>query len=62
MRRLYLLTRDVHLYVGLFISPFILVFAVSVFVCSTVPPGESGAKRLPSLGAPSTSWDVATGP
>ncbi len=32
MRRLYLLTRDLHLYVGLFISPFILVFAISVFV------------------------------
>ncbi len=31
MRRLYLVTRDLHLYVGLFISPFILVFAVSVF-------------------------------
>lgn len=32
MRRVYLLTRDRHLYIGLFISPFILVFAVSVFV------------------------------
>lgn len=32
MRRLYLITRDLHLYIGLFISPFILVFAISVFV------------------------------
>lgn len=32
MRRTYLLTRNLHLYVGLFISPFILLFAVSVFV------------------------------
>jgi hypothetical protein len=31
MRRLYLLTRDLHLYFGLFLSPFILVFSVSVF-------------------------------
>jgi hypothetical protein len=30
-RRLYRVTRDLHLYFGLFISPFILVFAVSVF-------------------------------
>jgi hypothetical protein len=31
MRRVYLITRDLHLYVGLFLSPFILVFSVSVF-------------------------------
>jgi hypothetical protein len=31
MRRLYLVTRDLHLYVGLFLSPFILVFSISVF-------------------------------
>lgn len=31
MRRLYLVTRDLHLYLGLFLSPFILVFSVSVF-------------------------------
>ena len=30
-RPLYRVTRDLHLYFGLFISPFILVFAVSVF-------------------------------
>jgi hypothetical protein len=29
--RLYRLIRDLHLYLGLFISPFVLVFAVSVF-------------------------------
>src|SRR5262245_6056215 len=28
---LYRLTRDLHLYFGLFISPFVLVFSVSVF-------------------------------
>ena len=31
MRRFYLVTRDLHLYVGLFLSPFVLVFAASVF-------------------------------
>jgi len=30
-RPFYRVTRDLHLYFGLFISPFILVFAVSVF-------------------------------
>jgi|SRR5581483_1819739 len=30
-KRFYLVTRDLHLYVGLFISPFVLVFAISVF-------------------------------
>jgi hypothetical protein len=31
MRRSYVVTRDLHLYCGLFLSPFILVFAASVF-------------------------------
>jgi hypothetical protein len=31
MRRFYLITRDLHLYIGLFLSPFVLLFAVSVF-------------------------------
>ena len=31
MRRFYLITRDLHLYFGLFISPFVLVFSLSVF-------------------------------
>jgi hypothetical protein len=29
--RIYRLVRDLHLYLGLFISPFVLVFAISVF-------------------------------
>src|SRR5204863_2583276 len=29
--RFYRLIRDLHLYVGLFISPFVLVFSISVF-------------------------------
>src|SRR5438309_8209745 len=31
MKRFYRLTRDLHLYFGLFISPFVLVFSISVF-------------------------------
>lgn len=42
--RFYRLIRDVHLYVGLFISPFVLVFAISVFflVHSWLPRLVSG--------------------
>jgi hypothetical protein len=31
MRSFYLVTRDLHLYVGLFLSPFVLIFSASVF-------------------------------
>ena len=41
MRRFYLITRDLHLYVGLFISPFVLVFAVSVFFLVHGLPGRA---------------------
>ena len=30
-RRFYWLIRDLHMFLGLFISPFVLVFAISVF-------------------------------
>jgi hypothetical protein len=30
-KRFYIITRDLHLYIGLFLAPFVLVFAVSVF-------------------------------
>lgn len=50
MRRLYLITRDLHLYVGLFLSPFVLVFAVSVFylvhgLSNRAVPGPSDPSR-----------------
>jgi hypothetical protein len=42
--RLYRVTRDLHLYLGLFISPFVLVFAVSVFfLVHAWLPGAGGA-------------------
>src|ERR1039457_7417765 len=48
-RRFYLFTRDLHLYAGLFISPFVLLFAFSVFVL--VHPSNRG----PSPGAAGTA-------
>jgi hypothetical protein len=53
MRRLYLVTRDLHLYVGLFLSPFILVFSVSVFYL------VHGLAQRPAPGASDTSRTVA---
>lgn len=47
MRRFYRLTRDLHLYLGLFISPLVLVFAVSVF--SLVHAWIPGTSRPPAV-------------
>jgi hypothetical protein len=44
VRRLYSIIRDLHLYFGLFISPLVLVFAVSVvFLIHAWIPGSSAA-------------------
>jgi len=56
-KRFYLGVRDLHLYFGLFISPFVLVFAVSVFflVHAWVPfsAGRHGTSRkAAALGLP----------
>jgi hypothetical protein len=47
VKRFYVITRNPHLYLGLFLSPLILLFAVSVFflVHATIP----GASRLPTI-------------
>ena len=50
MRRFYLITRDLHLYVGLFVSPFVLVFSVSVFylvhgLAQRPSPDQSASSR-----------------
>ncbi|HUL51533.1 MAG TPA: PepSY-associated TM helix domain-containing protein [Candidatus Nitrosotalea sp.] len=55
--RLYRLTRDLHLYFGLFISPFVLVFSISVFflVHSWIPtfgPETARARVVSSLNLP----------
>jgi hypothetical protein len=50
MRRFYLITRDLHLYVGLFLSPFVLVFSGSVFylvhgLAYRPPPAQAAPSR-----------------
>src|SRR5436853_1269042 len=51
--RFYRIIRDLHLYLGLFISPFVLVFAISVFflVHSWLPRigSASSTKRVVSV-------------
>jgi hypothetical protein len=42
-KRLYVVTRDLHLYAGLFLSPFVLVFAASVVFLVHGTPGISPA-------------------
>jgi len=47
--RFYLITRDLHLHAGLFISPFIIVFAISVFyLVHAWSPGQSPWASAPS--------------
>lgn len=50
MKRFYLVTRDLHLYFGLFISPFVLVFAISViFLVHSWIPGASSPPQTRSV-------------
>jgi hypothetical protein len=39
----YVWTRDLHLYIGLFVSPFLIVFAASVFFVNHVPVSPADA-------------------
>ena len=53
MRRVYLITRDLHLYIGLFLSPFILLFSASVFylvhgVAQRPSPDQAASSRTVS--------------
>lgn len=57
MRRFYLITRDLHLYFGLFISPFILLFAVSVFFLVHGLP-ETGGPAAPQVSRTVTGVQV----
>ena len=64
MRRFYIFTRDLHLYFGLFISPFVVVFAISVFflVHAWVPgtPGQAAVRTVENLALPDSVYS-ATG-
>ena len=44
-KRLYGVIRDLHLYVGLFLSPFLLIFAISVFYLVHAPRGPVAASQ-----------------
>ena len=57
-KRFYRVSRDLHLYFGLFISPFVLVFAVSVFFLvhsrtRSGAPGAAASRTLTDLSLPS---------
>lgn len=54
-KRFYRVTRDLHLYFGLFISPFVLVFAVSVFFLVHSPSLKSAS----GIGPESTITDLS---
>ena len=64
MKRFYLVTRDLHLYFGLFLSPFLLVFALSVvfLVHSWIPGGslQQPSRTAGGLAIP-TGLDHLTG-
>jgi|NGEPerStandDraft_6_1074524.scaffolds.fasta_scaffold156279_2 hypothetical protein len=56
-KRFYFITRDLHLYAGLFISPFVLLFAFSVFVLvhpsnRGPSPGAAGTASVKNLSVP----------
>ena len=54
-RRFYRVTRDLHLYSGMFVSPFVLVFAASVFflVHAWLPkPSPAGPRKVSDLPLP----------
>jgi hypothetical protein len=51
-KSIYQVTRDLHLYLGLFISPFVLVFAISViFLVHSWDPGLKANVDRPKLTA-----------
>src|ERR1039457_6325846 len=56
MRRLYLITRDLHLYLGMFISPFVLVFSLSVILlvhgCVPAAIPEPAVRTVTGLSLP----------
>src|SRR6476660_8271582 len=64
-RRFYRLIRDLHLYLGLFSSPFVLVFAVSVFflVHAWLPKiaSEKSSTRVVSATPLPEAWQTLSG-
>src|SRR5205085_7592808 len=63
----YCLIRDLHLYLGLFISPFVLVFCISVFflVHSWIPkfgPETAHTRAVSALALPEDVQKLSGGP
>jgi hypothetical protein len=62
MRRLYILSRDLHLYLGLFISPFVVLFAISVFflVHAWIPgtAGQASIRRIGNIPLPDSVYNA----
>src|SRR5437867_9356111 len=55
----YLITRDLHLYLGLFISPFVLLFAISViFLVHSWIPGMSNQQTRRTVSDLSLAADL----
>jgi len=55
----YRILRDLHLYLGLFVSPFVLLFAVSVFFLNHGKVMASGGRPLPTCEALSIPADIS---
>lgn len=51
-KRIYVWTRELHLYLGLFVSPFVLVFAATVFFLNhaRAPVGQSSSEPVQFTG------------
>jgi len=64
-RRFFTVTRDLHLYVGLFLSPFVILFAISVFVLvrpSATDAGRSRVRHVQELSIPAGIENLTGGP
>lgn len=60
-KTLYVWTRDLHLYLGLFVSPFVIVFALSVFFVNHLHPTgsrEATSKTVSDLRVPEGILDA----
>ena len=59
-KRFYRVTRDLHLYFGLFVSPFVLIFAVSVFILVHSLKSPFSANTAPIVAGLSLPADLET--
>jgi hypothetical protein len=58
---MYRVIRDLHLYIGLFVSPFVLLFAASIIFLNhgkVIPAAQSGSKACAARSLPTDIADV----